>query len=139
MTALRLVGIHFLINRLMADRQLAGDLLRTPLQVKERLSLVPDFRRNTRRIPTARRALQRQILGLPGTIAATTGSTRQLATNGRFMAPQNPGNLNLRLSCFHQCLNLITFGLAEVCIGHGLLRLAGQKALILMHLSHPTR
>jgi hypothetical protein len=28
--------------------------------------------------------------------------------------------------------------LAEVCIGHVLLRLAGQKALILMHLSHPT-
>jgi hypothetical protein len=63
----------------------------------------------------------------------------QLSTNGRFMAPQNPGNLNLRLSCFHKRLNLITFGLAEVCIGHGLLRLAGQKALILMHLSHPTR
>jgi hypothetical protein len=52
-----------------------------------------------------------------------TGALPALAAHGRSMASQNPGNLNLRLTCFHKCLNLITFGLAEVYIGHGLLRL----------------
>ena len=139
MTARRLVGIDLLVNRFMANWQLTGDLFRTPLQTNECFSRAPDFWRNASGITTALRSLLRSILGLAGAIPSTAGTTRQLSTNGRFMAPQNPGNLNLGLSCFHKRLNLITFGLAEVCIGHMLLRLAGQKALILMHLSHPTR
>lgn len=139
MTAHRLVCINLLVNRFMANWQLTGDLFRTPLQTKECFSRAPDFWRNARGITTALRSRLRQILGLPGSIPSTAGATRQLPTNGRFMPPQNPGILNLCLTSFHKRLNLITFGLAEVCIGHGLLRLAGQKALILMHLSHPTR
>ena len=138
MTAHRFVCIDLLINRFMTDRQLAGNLLGAPLQTQERLSRAPDFWRNMRCITTALGSRLRQVLGLPGTISSRARSSRQLSANGRFMASQNPGNLNLRLSCFHKRLNLITFGLAEVYIGRMLLRLAGQKALILMHLSHPT-
>ena len=139
MTAHRFVCINLLVNRFMANRQLTGDLFRTPLQTKECFSRAPDFWRDASGITTALRSLLGLILGLAGAIPSTARPTRQLSTNGRFMAPQNPGNLNLRLSCFHKRLNLITFGLAEMCMGHGLLRLAGQKALILMHLSHLTR
>ena len=46
-------------------------------------------------------------------LSSIAGATRQLSTNGRFIAPQYPGNLNLGLSYVHQCLNLIMFDLAE--------------------------
>ncbi len=139
MTTHRFVRIDLLVNSLVADRQLAGNLLGTPLQTEQRSHLNQDLFINVSRITTAFRTLIRQILSLAGTLSSTARSTRQLSANRRFMAPQNLSNLGLCLSCFHKCLNLITFGLAEVCIGHVLLRLAGQKALILMHLSHPTR
>jgi hypothetical protein len=138
MTAHRFVCIDLLINHFMANWQLAGDLLRAPLQTKECFSSAPDFWRNPSGITTVFRPLLRSILGLAVSISSTAGATCQLSTNGRLMASQNPGNLNLGLSCFHKRLNLIRFGLAEVCVGHILLRLAGQKALILMCLSHPT-
>ena len=121
MTVHRFFCIDLLVNRLMANWQLAGNLLTAPLQTKECFSRAPDFWRNASGMTTVLRLPLRPILDLAGSIPSTAGTTRQLSNNGRFMAPQNPGNLNLGLSRFHQRLNLITFGLAEVCIGHGLL------------------
>ena len=138
MSTHRFVCIDLLVNSLVADLQLAGNLLRAPLQTEQGSHLKQNLFINVSRITTALRTLIRQILSLAGTISSTAGSTGHLSTNSRFMAPQNMGYLGLCLSCFHKYINLITFGLAEVCIGHVLLRLAGQKALILMHLSHPT-
>ena len=138
MTTHRFVRIDLLVNSLVADLQLAGNLLRAPLQTEQGSHLKQNLFINVSRIATALRTLIGQNLGLAGTVSSTAGSTGHFSTNSRFMAPQNMGNLGLCLSCSHQCINLITFGLAEVCIGHALLRLAGQKALILMHLSHPT-
>ena len=139
MTTHRFVGIDLLVNGFVADRQLAGSLFRTPLQTEQRAHLNQDPFINVSCITARLRTLIRQILSLAGTVSSTARSTRQLSVNRRFMAPQNLGYLGLYLSCFHKRLNLMTFGLAEVCVGHVLPRLAGQKALILMHLSHPTR
>jgi hypothetical protein len=101
MTAHRLVCIYLLVNRFMANWQLSGDLFRTPLQTKESLSRAPDFWRNASGITTALLSLLGPILGLAGSIPSTAGAMRQLSTNGRFIAPQNPGNLNLGLFHFH--------------------------------------
>ncbi len=116
------VRIDLLVNNFVADRQLAGNLFRTPLQTEQRSQLNQDLFINVSRITTALRTLIRQILSLAGTVSSTARSARQLSANRRFMAPQNLSNLGLCLPCFHKCLNLITFGLAEVCIGHVLLR-----------------
>jgi hypothetical protein len=40
----------------------------------------------------------------------------QLMTNGQFIAPQNLGSVGLSMLGSNQCLNLIAFGLAEVCM-----------------------
>jgi hypothetical protein len=125
----RFVCVNLLLNRLVADRQLAGNLLRTPLQAEQKSHLNQDLFINVSHITARLRSLFRQILSLAGTISSTAGSTGHLSTYSRFMAPQNMGNLGLCLPCFHNYTNLITFGLAEVCIGHVLLRLAGQKVL----------
>ena len=138
MSTHRFVSIDFLVNRLVADRQLSGNLLGAPLQTGQGSYLKQDLFINVISITARLQSLFTQVLGLAGTISSTTGSTRHLSTNSRFMAPENMGYLDLCLSRFHKCINLITLGLAGVCIGHVLLRLAGQKALILMHLSHPT-
>jgi len=50
-------------------------------------------------------------------------STRDLAG----VVQTIPSNLGLILSGFHEGVNLISFGLAEVFVIHGQLRLAGQK------------
>lgn len=54
---------------------------------------------------------------------------RRLAANRRLMALWNLGYVGLCLLCFHKRLNLKAFGLADVCIGHLLLRPSGKKAL----------
>jgi hypothetical protein len=128
MTAHRFVSIDFLVNRLVADRQLTGDLLGTPLQTEHGPYLTQDLFINVSRITARLRSLIRQILGLAGKISSSVRSTRHLSTNSRFMATQNMGNLGLCLSFFHKYINLITFGLAEMCIGHGLLRKGWSKA-----------
>ena len=138
MSTHRFVCIDLSVNRLVADRQLAGNLLGPPVKTKQESHLEQDLFINESSIATALRALIRQVLSFAGTISSTAGSTGQLSTSRRFMAAQNMGNLGLYLSCFHKYINLITFGLSEVYIDHVLIRLAGQKALILMHLSHPT-
>jgi hypothetical protein len=138
MTAHRFVFIDLLVNRLLADGQLAGNLLGTHSQAEQRSHLNQDLCINVSRITTALRTLIGQILSLAGTISSTAGSTGHFSTNRRLMAPQKMGYLGLCLSCFYKYINLITFGLAEVCIVHVLLQPAGQKALILMQLSHST-
>jgi len=45
--------------------------------------------------------------------------------------------LRLIVSGFHEGMNLISFSLAEVFVGHGQLRLAGQEALNAKHPQPP--
>lgn len=118
MTALRLVSVDFLINRLVANREVAGDLLGAPLQSKKPSNRLPDFRRDARRISAAALSLFRQMLGLRGPIPSSARAPRQLSADSRFVTAHYLGDLGLVMSGFHQCMDLITFGLAEVCIGH---------------------
>jgi hypothetical protein len=131
MTNLRFICIDLLVNRLMANRQLSSYLLRTPLQTVKRSDFKHNMFINISGITAALRKLMRQILCLAWSISSLTTAKTFFSTNRRFMASQNLGNFRLCLSCFHERINLLTFGLAGVCIGHELLRLASQKALIL--------
>ncbi len=117
MTHLRLVSVDFLIN-LVANREVIGDLLGAPLQSKKPSNCLPDFRRDARRISAAVQSLFTQMVGLPGPISSRARAPRQLSADSRFVTPQYMGALGLFMSGFHQCMDLITIDLAEVCIGH---------------------
>ena len=139
MTAHRLVCIDFLIDRLIVDRQMATNLLKAPLQAGRVSYLTKYPFVDVSGIMATLQSLFRQALGLAETIRELTIALYHVSADGRFMLSQNPGNLSLCLYCFQKRLNLITFSLAKVGISHVLLRLDGQKALILMHRSHPAR
>jgi len=48
------------------------------------------------------------------------------------------GDLRLIVSGFHKGVDLISFNLAEMFVGHGQLRLAGQEALNAKHSQPPS-
>jgi hypothetical protein len=66
MTAHRFVCIGLLVNRLVAYRQLAGNLLGTPLQPEQRSHFNQDLIINVGRITASLRTLFTQILSLGG-------------------------------------------------------------------------
>ena len=76
---------------------------------------------------TKSRARISKFAGLFGAIAFAPAVPDQLAANGGLAPIEQPGNLGLIVSGFHEGVNLISFGLAEVFVIHGQLRLAGQK------------
>jgi hypothetical protein len=136
MTTFRFIFIALVLKLIITNRQLTGYLLGVPLLIEKRSHFKHYLFINFSGIMAALRKLMRQILRL---VLSITSVATHLLTNRRFKASQNPGNFRLCLSCFHERISLVTFGLAEMCIGHWLLRLTGQKALILMHLRHSTR
>jgi hypothetical protein len=71
MTRLRLVSLDFLINRLVANREVASDFLGAPMQSKKPSNRLPGFRRDARRTAAAAQSLFRQMLGLPGPIPSS--------------------------------------------------------------------
>ncbi len=89
-TALSLVRINMLIQRLMAYRQLRGDLLRAPLQTQLSTGFFPYPRLNGwgclrgvfGGISTVLRTLCRELTGLFGSIAPRTSITNQFPANG---------------------------------------------------------
>ena len=128
-----LVGINMLVKSLMADWQLAGNLLRAPLQAQKigRLLTHPGGHRSG--VSALLRSLGRQLTGLLGPIAFKPAVARELPADGRFVSIQQLGNLSLIVSGFHKGVDLISFHLAEMFIVHGQLRLAGQEALNAKH------
>lgn len=66
------VRIDFWINRLMANREVTGDLLGAPLQSKKPSNRMPDLLRDTRRISGAARSFLGKRLGFPGPIPSST-------------------------------------------------------------------
>ena len=56
---------------------------------------------------------------MPGAVTPITCVTGKLPTNGRLMPIQQLGYLGLGFSVFHEDINLISFSLAKVLIGHG--------------------
>ena len=63
--------------------------------------------------------------------------TAQLLIDGVFVPIQQLGDLRLIVSGFHEGVNLISFSLAEVFVGHKQLRLPGQEALNAKHPQPP--
>jgi hypothetical protein len=91
----------------MTHRQLARNLLRTPLQSEQHVRLAHDPRLDLTCIATALRAKQRQLTGLIGPIAAAA-----------LVAAKLLSNLRDGLIGFHEAVNLISFDLAEVFVIH---------------------
>ena len=136
-SALSLVRINMLIQRLMADGQSCCNLLRTPLHAHQRTGFFPYPRINGWGIATVLRTLCRELTGLFGSIAPRTSITNQLPADGGLAPIQQLGYLRLIVSGFHEGLNLISFSLAEVFVFHKQLRLPGQEALNAIHPQPP--
>ena len=133
-----LVGINMLVKRLMADWQLASNLLRTPLQAQKIGRLLAHPGGHSRSVSALLRSLSRQLTGLLGPIAFKPAVARELPADSRFVSIQQLGDLSLIVSGFHKGVDLISFHLAEMFVIHGQLRLAGQEALNAKHSQSPS-
>ena len=135
--ALSLVGINMLINGFMADGQLARNLLWAPLKLKQQTSLIMHPRRHRAGIATILCSTGRLLASLLGAVAPRAAVATQLPADGGLVPVQQFGYLRLIVSCLHERVNLISFSLAEVFVGHKQLRLPGQEALNAKHPQPP--
>ena len=118
MTAHRFVCIDLLVNRLVADLQLADNLLGAPLQPQKLACL--RFHPGCKLVGVAARfgAFEGKFTGLFGFIATTPGIGAQLGTDCGIIASKQPGNLRDGVLGFHKTVNLISLNLAEVFVIH---------------------
>ena len=127
--ALSLVGINMLINGFMADGQLRGNLLGAPLNAQQSTGSFTYPWLNSWSIAAVLRSIGRHLASLLGSITPRASVAAQLPTDGGLVPIQQLGDLRLIVSGFHKGMNLISFSLAEVFVGHKQLRLPGQEAL----------
>jgi len=132
------VLVNMPVKRLMADWQLASNLLRTPLQAQQMSGLLAHPGGHSRSVSALLRSLGHQLTGLLGPIAFKPAVARELPADSRFVSIQQLGNLSLIVSGFHKGVDLISFNLAEMFVVHGQLRLAGQEALNAKHSQPPS-
>ena len=104
-----LVGINMLVKRLMADWQLASNLLRTPLQAQRMGGLLAHPGEHSRSVSALLRSLGLQLTGLLGLIAFKPAGARKLPTDGGLVSVQYLGYLRLTVSSFHNGVILIFF------------------------------
>ena len=133
-----LVRINMLVKRLMADWQLACNLLRAPLQLKQAGGLLSHPGRHCGCVPAFLRTLGRSCAGLLWPVSFKAPIARKLSADGRFVSIQQLGDLSLNVFGFHKGVDLISLNLAEMFVGHGQLRLAGQEALNAKHSQPPS-
>ena len=126
-----------LVKRLMADWQLASNLLMTPLQAQKIDGLFGHPGGHRSRVSALLRSLGRQLTGLLWPIAFKPAVAREFPADDRFVSIQQIGNLSLIASGFHKGVDLISFQLAEMFVIHGQLLLAGQEALNAKHSQPP--
>ena len=105
-----LVGINMVVKRLMADLQLASNLLRTPLQAQEMGGLLAHPGGHSRSVFALLRSLGCQLTGLLGPIAFKPAVARKLPAVSRFVSIQQLGNLSLIVSSFYKGVDLISSG-----------------------------
>ena len=106
-TAMRLVCVNMQVQGFMTYWQLAGDLLRAPLQPQERTGVAAQLR-----------AFAGKFKGLFGSVASTPSIAAQLATDRGLAASKQSGNLRDVVLGFLRAVNLISFNLAEVFVIH---------------------
>ena len=111
-----LVRIDVLGQRLVAHRQLAGDLFRAPLQLQQRAGLLLHPRRHQGRVAAALCTLLRELARLLGPVATAACVAAQLTADRGFAAAQQIGNLCDVVRGIHKAVNLISFDLAEVFV-----------------------
>ena len=133
-----LVRVNMLVKRLMADWQLASNLLKTPLQAQQIGGLLAHPGGHSSSVSPFLRSLGRQLTGLLGPIAFKAPIARKLSADGRFVSIQQLGDPSLIVSGFHKGVDLISFNLAEMFVVHRQLRLAGQEALNAKHSQPPS-
>ena len=83
------------------------------------------------------RSIGRHLTSLLGAVTPRASVAAQLPTDGGLVPVQQLGYLSLIVSGFHEGVNLISFSLAEVFVGHKQLRLPGQEALNAKHPQPP--
>jgi hypothetical protein len=118
-----------LINGFMADGQLRGNLLGAPLNAQQSTGSFTYPWLNSWSIAAVLRSIGRHLASLLGSITPRASVAAQLPTDGGLVPIQQLGDLRLIVSGFHKGMNLISFSLAEVFVGHKQLRLPGQEAL----------
>ena len=122
----------------MADWQLVCDLRRAPLKLKQAGGLLSHPGRHCGRVPAFLRTPGRSGAGLLWPVTFMAPIAGKLPADGRFVSIQQLGDLSLIVSGFHKGVDLISFNLAEMFVGHGQLRLAGQEALNAKHSQPPS-
>jgi hypothetical protein len=126
-----------LINSFMADGQLRGNLFGTPLHAQQGINFIFHPRRYRVGVTAVLRSIGRHLASLLGSIAQRTSVAAQIPTDGGLVSVQYLGYLRMIVSGFHEGVNLISFSLAEVFVGHGQLRLPDQEALNAKHPQPP--
>lgn len=121
----------------MADGQLARNLLLAPLKLKQQTSLLMHPHRHRAGIATILCSIGRLLASLLGAVAPRAAVATQLPADGGLVPVKQFGNLRLIVSGLHERVNLISFSLAEVFVGHKQLRLPGQEALNAKHPQPP--
>ena len=98
--------------------QLAGDLLRAPLEPQKLTSLL--FHPGRKRVVVAARiiALAGKFTGLFGSIASTPSIAAQLATDRGLAASKQSSNRLYFVLGFHKADNLVPLNLPEVFVIH---------------------
>ena len=108
--------IDVLVERLVAHRQLACDLFRTPMQSEQHSGLLIHPMGHQCGIATAPGTLTRQLTCLFGPVATATCIAVQLTADRGLAAAQQMCNLCDVVSGFHKAVNLKSFNLAEVFV-----------------------
>jgi hypothetical protein len=134
--ALRFIRVNMLVKRLMADRQLEGDLLGIPLQTQQSTGFFTKPRLNSWGVATTLYSLYRELTGFLRARAPRTSGVIQFTSHGGPVPIQQLGYLSSIVTCFNDSVNLISFSLAEVFVLPKQLRLAGQGPL--NHIHHQT-
>ena len=114
-----LVRVNILVKRLMADGQLACNLLRAPLQSKQAGGLLSHPGQHCGCIPAFLRTLGRSCAGLLWPVAFKAPIARKLTADGRFVSIQQLGDLSMIVFGLHKGVDLISFNLAEMFVVHG--------------------
>ncbi len=121
----------------MADGQLAPNLLRAQLQLQQQMRLVIHPSWHSIGVAVVLRSISRHLTSLLGAVTPRASVAAHPPTDGGLVTIQQFGYLRVIVSCFHKGMNLISFSLVEVFVGHKQLRLPGQEALNAIHPQPP--
>lgn len=109
-----LVRIDTQVHALVADCNLLGNLLRTPLQSKVEHYIAPDLSTHASGVAAALRSLGCLAARLLSAVPALTTTAVQFAADGAAASTQQAGNLADGVIGFQETVDLVSFFSAEV-------------------------